>query len=195
MRRVLLTATTAVLATASLAGAAPARGVTYTDPVGDANFLDGRTSVGSQPGLDVVRVTLSPARRTARTSGIEVRIDLAGAVPATPGTTYYFSAAQDGCDIRVDLSFGAQGWDSMYSRYCATGFAAGEYRGATTPAVAGPAGKTVTLVVPADALLDSRVGARVGNVTAGSALKDPALHELGPHPDAAPYAGTYAVGS
>lgn len=49
MRRVLLAAVTTVLATASLAGAAPARGLTFTDPAGDANGLDGRTAVGSQP--------------------------------------------------------------------------------------------------------------------------------------------------
>lgn len=195
MPRALLAAATAVLAAAAVAGAAPARGLTFTDPVGDANFLDGRTAVGSQPGLDVVRVTLAPAERTRRTSGITVRIDLAGPALTAPGTTYYFTADQDGCNVRVDLARGAQGWGSMYSRYCSTGLGAGDYTGGTIVAPAAPNGTSVTFVVPADALRDSRIGAPLTGIHAGSALRDPVFHGVGPHPDVASYSGTYAVGS
>lgn len=140
-------------------------------------------------------MTLTPDGRTKRASGVAVRIDLAGPVPAVPGTTYYFSAEQDGCDIRVDLAWGAQGWDRTYSRMCSSGLGAGGYSSGTITALAAPTGTSVTLTVPADALHDSRIGATLTNISAGSAVKDPVFHQLGAHPDVASYPGTYAVGS
>lgn len=196
MRRVLTAAVSVVLATAALAGAAPARGLTFTDPVGDANGLDGRTDVGSQPHLDVVRVTLSQAARTKKTAGLAVRIDLAAPVSADPGTTYYVTGTQGACDFRVDLAMGTDGWAGEYTRSCVSGtLDTGGYSGGSLRLAPPRGGRSVTIVVPASVLPDSRIGARITGIHAGSAISEPALHTVAVHPDVASHPGPYVVGS
>ena len=194
MRRVLTAAVLAVLATAATAGAAPPRGLSFTDPAGDANFADGRTTTGSQAAFDVVRVTLSPAARTRTHSSIAVRIDLAAPAATTPGTGFFVSAKQDGCDIRVDLALGTEGWDTSYRRSCVGSPVQGSYSASMISAGTSPAGRSVTLVLPAAALADSRIGARITGIAAGTSVADPAAHALAAHPDTASHPGPYVVG-
>ena len=184
---------TVLLAASGAASAAAPRGLTFTDPAGDANFADGANGAGSQASLDVLKVRITPYARTAHTAGITVRIDLAGPVSVTPGSSYFVSAKEAGCDITAARTAGADGVvDSMLVN-------CGDGSGRQSSAMLGTArltGKSVTFDVPAEALPDGRIGAKLTDVQAGTSIADPAIGTTSPvHVDTARATVAYALGS
>jgi hypothetical protein len=195
MRKALSIAVTAVLASAAVAGAAPAKGVTWSDARGDADFANGAASAASQAAYDIVRVRLSPKARTRTTAGIVVRIELAAPAATTPGTAFYLSGIQDGCDFTVTRAATADGWTDSSMLKCPATPGHGAYQAATVRAGGGVNGKTVTFAMPDNALLDHKKGAKITGIEVGTALADPVVGVATPlHADTAPYSGTYVLG-
>src|SRR5688500_31001 len=129
MRTLTALALALVAAAAVPANAAPARrpvGVTFTDPAGDANGLDGASSTGSQAALDILKVRLLPYERTKDTSGITVAVALGAAPLTAPGTSYVLSATQHGCTMTISRTLTAEGVSSNRVTICGT--AMGGYR-------------------------------------------------------------------
>lgn len=187
----------ATAATATSAGAAPARrpaGVTFTDPAGDANALDGANNAGSQAALDIVKVRLLPFDRTKSTSGITVAVELGAAPLMAPGTSYALSATQSGCTISISRTVTAEGVSSNALTVCGT--AMGGYRH-DNDGHAVVSGKSLVFNVPAIELFDDSVGAGLKDVEVSTSVGDPAFG-MGSPPrrvDRAVYTGTYRLGS
>lgn len=166
-----------VAATAAAADAAPARrpaGVTFTDPAGDANALDGANNTASQPAFDILKVKLSPHQPTKTSSGVSVRIDLAADAPAQPGTSYVFAAKQYGCDLTATFTVGPDGTIAN-SRLTVCGSSGGGYSSGTfTDADFAIRGKTVTFGIPADAFVDSYPGSSISDIKVSTSAGEPA---------------------
>jgi len=195
MRTLTALALALVAATAGPAAAAPARpsGVTFTDPAGDANGLDGAHGAGSQPAFDVLKVRLSPHAPTRHESGVTVRIDLAAAPPTTPGTSYFFRTEQHGCETRVTYTVGTDRPERSILTTCGT---SGGFSFSSLVDPLRVSGSSVTFVVPADALTDATRGAGLKGIEVGTAVGDPMFAASPPAPvDRATYAKVYRVGS
>jgi hypothetical protein len=186
-------AVAAVLAAAGVATAAPARGVSFSDAVGDANGLDGASTVGSQPAFDVRRVTLAPYGRTSRTSGLTVRVDLTGPVSASPGSSYVFTAKQGECDLTFTRTITTDGVGASTLVVC--GAVVGEYHShsvSTAPA----GGRSVTFEIPAELLPNATVGAQLTAIEVGTAAGEPVSGSATPaRIDRAAYPDAYRLGS
>ena len=195
MRRAAALSTVAVLLAAGPATSA-ARGVTFADPAGDADFTGGQAAPLSQAAYDVVAVTLTPAEVTRTTATIGVRIELAGAAAVAPGTAFYLTGRQGDCTFTVTRAAGVDSWVETHMLQCPPAATRGAYSTQSVRTVPPLAGKVVTFTVPRAALADSRIGAKVTSIEAGTAIADPVTGTATPaHPDTASYQGTYAVGS
>lgn len=172
MRIITALALAAVAATAAPSLAAPARGVSFTDPAGDANGTDGANGTGSQAALDVRKVTLSPFQRTAKSSGVTVRVELAAAPSTAPGTSYVFSATQWGCTLTVSRTVTAEGVSSNEVRTCGTGSAGTSHDLGSASLVT--SGNAIVFTVPADDLVDSSLGAGLKDIEVSTTIGDPA---------------------
>ena len=194
MRRVPALAVSLVLATAAAAGAAPARGVTFTDPAGDADGVDGRAGATSQAAYDVVRVRLAPYQRTAKTSGVSVALTLAALPSTSPGSSYFVSATQGACEITASRT--ATATDGFAESTLVTCGTLGGWEHRNYSAGLKASGKTITFTVPAGVLPNARVGAPLTNVRVGTAAGEPVSGTIAPaHVDTARYAKAYRVGS
>ena len=195
MRTLTALALALVAATAASASAAPARrpaGVTFTDPGGDANALDGANNTGSQAQFDVVKVKLTPFDRTKKTSGVTVAIELAGTPSMTPGTSYTFTASQFGCTVTVSRTITAEGISGNSIETCGTG--GGVSHGMTSSLV--NIGKTIVFTVPADEFFDATIGAGLRDIEVATTVGDPAVGAPSPRRvDRALYTKTYRLGS
>ena len=193
MRRVPALAVSLVLATAAVAGAAPARGVTFADPAGDADGVDGRAAAASQPAFDVVRVRLAPHERTAKGSGIAVTLTLAGAPSTAPGSTYFLKGTLGSCAFTAWRTFTTDGVGDSANFDC--GSAGGlTHKGSGSGITPVPGARTLTFKVPA-AWLTGR-GTTLTGVEAGTATGEPAVGvATGPSIDVARYAKAYRIGS
>ena len=176
------------------ASAAAPRGVTFTDPAGDANGLDGAHDAGSRPEFDVVRVRITPYAATRRVAGLAIRVDLADTPSTAPGSSYVLTAVQDGCDITVSRTATADGYADSTLVSC--GRTKGEYHSSSALQSFRPSGRSVTFTVPPEALPSAVIGARLTDVEVGTATGEPVSGFAAPaRIDRAVLAGTYAVGS
>lgn len=174
--------------------AAPPRGVTFMDRVGDANFLDGAGDAGSQPEFDVVRVRITPFAATRRVSGLAIRVDLAEKPSTAPGSSYVFQAAQGECAITVSRTATTDGY--AHSTFVNCGRTSGEYQSYTAVKGFRPSGRSVTFTVPPEALPNPVVGSLLTGVEVATAPGEPASGFASPaRIDRAVLAGDYAVGS
>lgn len=196
MPRPRLTAALAVTAAALLAApaaAAPA-GVTFADPAGDANGLDGRAPAGSQAAFDILRVRLSPHGRAGGTSGVAIRINLAAAPSMSPGSSYVFTAKQADCDITVSRTATTDGVAG--STFVACRPVVGEYHSYSVAKGFAANGRSLTFTVPADALPNAAVGAALTDVEVGTATGEPVSGFAAPaRIDRAAYPQAYRLGS
>ncbi|HWL37288.1 MAG TPA: hypothetical protein VNQ77_13985 [Frankiaceae bacterium] len=194
MRRIPALAVSLVLATAAAAGAAPARGVTFTDPAGDADAVDGRAGATSQARFDVVRVRLAPHARTAKSSGVAIRIDLASAPSTSPGSSYFFTAKQGACDITVSRTATTDGIANSTLVMC--GPVVGEYHSTSVAKGLSPTGTSISFTVPADALPNPALGAQLTAIEVGTSAGEPVSGYASPaRIDRAAYAKAYRLGS
>lgn len=193
MRRALalaLAATAAFLA--APADAAP-RGVTFTDPAGDANGLDGNAPAGSQAAFDVTRVRIAPHAPTKRQAGLTIRLDLAAVTNTMPGSSYVFTATQGACTITASRTWTTTGAGDSTLVTC--GPVGGlSHRGYSVRP--GAAGRSVTFVVPAEHLPDSGIGATLTGIEVRTAFGEPAVGLAAPAMvDRATYPKAYRIGS
>jgi hypothetical protein len=193
MRRIPALAVSLVLAGAAAAGAAPSRGVTFTDPAGDADGVDGRAGAASQAAYDVVRVRLTPHAPTRTASGVTVRVDLASVASTTPGSSYVFTATQGACAITVSRTFTPDGAADSTLVTCGP---LGEWENRGYAVRSAPASKSMTFVVPAAVLPSARPGATLTGIEVGTAFGEPVSGTFAPaRIDTARYAKAYRLGS
>ena len=169
--------------------------MTFTDPAGDANGLDGANGTGSQASFDIVKVWLGPHLPTKSDSGITVRLTLSAAPNTTPGSSIVFAAKQIGCDITVTKTFGVDGATPSSIRTTCGDVSA---HGSTTNDGGAiiVSGTSLIVSIPAGWLLESRRGAGVSNIAVSTAVGDPATGAAAPAAvDTARYAKVYRVGS
>lgn len=193
MRRSLALVLAVAALSAGTADAAPL-GVTFTDPAGDANFLDGAHGAGSQAAFDVTKVRISPYQRTKKTSGLTIRIDIA-AVPSTaPGSSYVFVARQGACDITVSRTATTDGIANSTFVVCEP--VVGEYHSYSVAKGMRPTGNSIVFTVPADALPDAALGATLTGIEVATATGEPLSGFASPaRIDRAGYPKAYRVGS
>lgn len=193
MRRTLPLALAAATLLAAPASAAP-RGVTFADPAGDANFLDGAHNAGSQPAFDVTSVRIAPYHRTAAQSGLAIRVDLAATPSTSPGSSYFFVAKQGGCDISVSRTATTDGIANSTLVTC--GPVVGEYHSYSVARGLAPSGRSITFTVPAEALPDAAIGATLTAIEVGTAPGEPVSGYASPaRIDRAAYPKPYRIGS
>jgi hypothetical protein len=185
----LLAATAATEATA----AAP-RGLTFTDPANDANFSDGAAPAGSQASFDVLRVRITPYARTRKTAGLTIRVDLAAAPSTAPGSSYVVVAQQNGCDITASHTASTEGASNSVVTTC--GPTSVSYWAYDADKAFAPTGKSLTFVVPPEALLDAGLGARLSDLTVATSAGEPVSGLAAPaHIDTARAPKPYVIGS
>lgn len=195
MRTLTALALALVAATAGSAAAAPARpsGVTFTDPAGDANGLDGANPTGSQAALDILKVRLTPYDRTRHTSGVTVRIDLGAAPLTAPGTSYVLNATQNGCTMTISRTITAEGVSAHRLTMC--GETMGGYRHDNRGRLI-VTGNSIRFDIPAVELYDASVGAGLKDIVVSTSAGDPAIGTPVPREvDRAVYTKSYRVGS
>ena len=193
MRRSLALALVSAALLSAPATAAP-RGVTFTDPAGDANGSDGRVPAGSQAAFDVTRVRISPFQRTAKESGLAIRVDLSATPSTTPGSSYYFVARQGACDITVSRTASHDGIANSTLVMC--GPVVGEYHSYSLAKGLVANGRSITFTVPAEAIPDAALGARLTAIEVGTATGEPVSGYASPaRIDRAAYPQAYRIGS
>ena len=193
MRRALAIACAAAALAAAPANAA-ARGVTFTDPAGDANALDGRAPAGSQASFDLTKVRIAPHAPTKTRAGLAIRVDLAAVTSTAPGSSYVFTATQGACTITASRTWTADGSAGDSTLVTCGPLGEWSHRGYSVK----PAGaaRAVTFTVPAEFLPDASIGATLTGVEVWTAFGEPAVGLMAPAMiDRAAYPKPYRIGS